>query len=192
MTDPRIFWLSLVFLAACATPGPSLQDSAYAQDEDSATDDGAPPPLPLQVPVQGLMAGLVDSAARDILGPAAKPEAMSTHEWLQAGLAAITLSGASTLITSHGSNPDDVSRLTDPDYQDGAVALQAASRAVGRAVLRTDAKAYHLAAEQLAAACQSCHQEYRPGLHSAASEFIAQDGGATEKTARPLVTEPSP
>ncbi|MDP3739218.1 MAG: hypothetical protein Q8R02_17645 [Hyphomonadaceae bacterium] len=141
-----------------------------------------PQPLPLRVPIKGVMAGVVEFSAHGVFTSAISEMPLTEDDWLAAGLASINLIGSATLITLPGTGPHDAEWVADPDYRRWAEAMQLASISAGAATVRKDRAGLLAAANRIAIACQSCHAMYRPDIPSAASQFAAIGPATAEST----------
>jgi hypothetical protein len=142
----------------------------------------APPPLPLRVPIKGVMAGVVDFSAHGVFTSATSEMPLTEADWLAAELASINLIGSATLITLPGAGPHDAEWVSNPDYRHWAEAMQSASISAGAATVRKDRVGFLAAANRIAIACQSCHSMYRPDIPSAASQFAVIPDARTPST----------
>lgn len=140
------------------------------------------PPLPLRVPIRGVMAGLVDFSAHGVFTTATAEGELSEADWLAAGLAAINLVSATTLITTAGAGPHDAEWVQDPEWRRWAMDMQAASINAGIAIRRKDRASFLSAADRLAQSCQSCHETFRIPPSTTASQFAAASGGDKSRT----------
>lgn len=134
-----------------SSPAPLFQ-SENAQGEEQ---------LPLHVPYRGLMVALIDWSAYGIFSLASKDGPISDEDWTAAGLAAVNLIAAATLLTMRNSNDDDLRRLADPAWLGMAADLQNASVFVAIAVETRDRSDFRRTADMLAKTCQSCHDKFR-------------------------------
>lgn len=171
--------LGLGALAGCVVlPGrPSPGESEAARDTafHQVVLRAAPAPMPLRVPIRGVMAGMIDFSAHGVFVSATSETPLTEDDWLATGLASINLVGAASLITMPGTGPHDAEWVADPSYRRWATAMQEASISAGAASVRKDREALLNAANSLASACQACHEMYRPDIPSAASQFAARD-----------------
>jgi hypothetical protein len=182
----RLSFLALGLLAAAACAG-----CVVYQGKRLPRDAEAPPPmpnvqkialldtpqpLPLRVPIKGVMAGVVDFSAHGVFTSATSEMPLTDDDWLAAGLASINLIGSATLITLPGTGPHDAEWVSDPDYRRWAEAMQSASISAGAATVRKDRAGLLAAANRIAVACQSCHAMYKPDIPSAASQFAVNTG----------------
>lgn len=158
----KTFLIVLAALTApCASP-PSASIEPPGQAGDTGASGGLlPAPLPLLVPLQGVMAGIVTDGAITIFRSAASAQPLSEEDWLTTGLAAINLIGASSLITLAGTGPQDRRRIADPRYRMWAEAMQGASVSIGSAAARQNRTDFLAGARRLADVCDSCHALYQ-------------------------------
>lgn len=157
--------LLLLALAGCAAsaraaPFPATNHPQYAVA--TQTVGQPPPPLPLRIPISGVMIGVIDLSAQTVFDTASETT-LTDAEWSRAGLAAINLIGASSLITLPGTGKSDADWVADPDWRMRATAMQKAS--LEAAIASRDRKQADLiqATQRLTAACQSCHDRFQPG-----------------------------
>jgi hypothetical protein len=181
----RLSFLAAGLLAAAACAGCEvLRGNRLPKDAEAAPRPNAqlialrdaPPPLPLRVPIKGVMAGVVDFSAHGVFTTATSDTPLTENDWLAAGLTATNLIGSATLITLPGTGPHDAEWVSDPAYRRWAAAMQSASISAGAATLRKDQAGLLAAANQIAIACQSCHAVYRLDIPSAASQLAANAG----------------
>lgn len=128
-------------------------------------------PLPMRIPIKGVMAGIIDFSAHGVFTTATSEVPLTEDDWLAAGLASINLIGSATLITSHGPGPNDAIWVADPEWQFWAKAFQKASVDAAMAIKDKNRPDFLRAANDLANACQSCHDRFRITDQRPASEF---------------------
>lgn len=174
----KLTFLACAILAAgCTTPksetvGSPSPQFAVAQ----VADQEAQRPLPMRVPIKGVMAGIVDFSAHGIFTTATSEMPLTDSDWLAAGLASINLIGSATLITSPGAGPHDEAWVADPEWRKWAAAYQDASLDTAVAIRSRNRAAFLTAANDLANACQSCHDRFRitdPRTHGQFAEQMA-------------------
>jgi hypothetical protein len=127
----------------------------------SVAENGAPAPLPLRVPLKGVMAGIIDFSAHGIFTTATSDMPITDVDWLAVGFASINLISSATLITSPGAGPNDEAWVTEPEWQLWAAAYQTAGIDAAVAIRHKDRGALLTSANDLANACQSCHDRFR-------------------------------
>jgi hypothetical protein len=142
--------------------------------ERSAT-AGAGSPLPLRMPIAGVMLGVIDFSSHGLFKIATSEGVPSSQDWYAAGLASLNLIGSSTLITLPGTGNNDDIWVDDPRWRTFATTMQAASVDAGIATRNRDQVALLLAADRLAKACQSCHDVFRPELPKVAVTQFASN-----------------
>ena len=152
---------AVLALAACATPDPEPAATPPRQIAALRIADQGNPPLPLRVPIKGVMAGIIDFSAHGIFTTATSETPLTDSDWLAAGLASINLISSATLITSAGAGPDDEAWVANPEWRHWAAAYQEASVDAAVAIRRKDRAAFLSAANDLANTCQSCHDRFR-------------------------------
>lgn len=138
-----------------------------------APDQESPPPLPMRVPIRGVMAGIIDFSAHGVFKTAMSETPLTDNDWTAAGLASINLISSATLITSPGAGPNDEAWVAEPEWREWAAAYQQAGVNAAIAIRRKDRAAFITAANDLANACQSCHDRFRvtdPRSHSQYAE----------------------
>lgn len=174
-----IVLVGLAALAGCVVlpERPSARQSEATREMafHQVAQQAAPAPMPLRVPIKGVMAGMIDFSAHGVFVSATSETPLTEDDWLAAGLASINLVGAASLVTMPGTGPHDAEWVADPPYRRWARAMQEASILAGAASVRKDREALLSAANRLASACQSCHDIYRPDIPSAASQFAARE-----------------
>lgn len=116
------------------------------------------------MPIHGVMIGVIDFSSFGVFLSATTERPLSEKEWNAAGLAALNLIGASTLITIAGTGPNDAKWTADPAWRQSASNMQAASVAAAIAVRSRNRDALTSAANTLADACQACHAKFRGDL----------------------------
>ena len=173
----RVTLLSLFFACACASvPQPQRASTAPAADIWLAQlTDAAPQaqPLPMRIPIKGVMAGVIDFSAHGVFTTATSEAPLTQNDWIAVSLASINLIGAATLITSAGSGPNDPTWVADPEWRRLANAYQEASVKSAAAIRDRDRSEFLRAANALADSCQSCHDRFRITDRRAPSEFAA-------------------
>ncbi len=118
-------------------------------------------PLPLRVPIRAVMAGIIDFSSHGVFITATAEGPLSDTDWLAAGLAALNLISAATLITTPAAGPRDSAWVKDPDWRRFALDMQVSSINAGIAVRQKSRPALLASAERLAQSCQSCHDQFR-------------------------------
>jgi hypothetical protein len=174
----------LTMLAALTSAASSEAQTPPASAVDPARSGGSGgrPPLPLRVPILGVMAGTIDYSAYGLFSVATTDRRLSEDDWLAAGLAAVNLIAATTLITSEGSGPNDAAWVADPSWRGWADAMQKASLDAAIAVREKDRAALLSSANQIAQACQSCHRQFRPDLPiESARQYAERKGGSKQQ-----------
>jgi hypothetical protein len=174
----HVIALSLLFALGCtglppsadaqATPAPGIQLSQEREGAPRAA------PLPLRIPIKGVMAGVIDFSAHGVFTTATSEAPLAQDDWVAVGLASINLIGSATLITSAGSGPNDSAWIADPEWRRWATAFQQASVQSAAAIRDRDRGAFLRAANNLADACQSCHERFRINDRRSPSEFASQ------------------
>jgi Cytochrome C' len=119
------------------------------------------------------MAGIIDFSAHGVFTTATSEIPLTEDDWLAAGLASTNLIGSATLITSPGAGPNDAEWVANPEWQRWAKTFQQASIDTAIAVKRKNRSAFLGAANNLAGACQSCHEQFRITDRRGASEFAS-------------------
>lgn len=157
---------TVVALTGCTTATvASLPSLSTGVDNLSAPrSSGEAVPLPLLVPVRGIMAGVIDFSAYGVFQAATSSKLLTEEQWSSAGLAAVNLIAASTLITLPSSQPQDAEWIADPEWLRKAADMQNASVLVGVAINRQDGPGLLKTANLLADSCQSCHDRFKPDL----------------------------
>jgi hypothetical protein len=156
---------SLLAVSACAVASgfenwaPDAGLLRIASPVASDADHGDP--LPLLVPYRGLMAGIIDWSAYGVFTIADSKEQLSDSDWAAAGMAAVNIIAASTLLTLPGSGRDDASRLADEEWRDMVEEMQNASVFVALAVQGQDKPRLVAMAGLLADSCNTCHERFR-------------------------------
>jgi hypothetical protein len=164
--------------SACATssePPPASPEAASL----AATH----PPLPLRMPIAGVMLGVIDFSSHGLFKIATSEGVPSTQDWYAAGLASLNLIGSSTLITLPGTGDNDDIWVDDPRWRTFAITMQGASVDAGIATRNRDQVALLLAADRLAKACQACHDVFRPELPKVAVTQFASNLSAPNAVA---------
>jgi hypothetical protein len=168
MSQPRpaslLFVLTLL-AAACATPSdaPAALDVPVAPVA-AAPETASPDPLPLRTSLKGVMIGVIDFSSHGVFQTATTKDLLSDSDWYAASVAAINLIGSASLITLPGTGDEDAAWVADPRWRKWASAFQQASVDSAKAIGKHDRTALLLAADRIARACQSCHDDFRPEL----------------------------
>lgn len=161
---PLAFAVVLSVGACGAEPGPQEPPPVAAGEAPAADEQAATDPIPLQVPINSVMAGIVNRSSFVVFQAATAGEALSEPEWLGVGAAAIDLVGAATLTTIPGTGENDAAWVAEPDWIRFSEDMRDASMAVGRAASQQDASQLSEASARLAQSCQSCHIVFSPRL----------------------------
>jgi hypothetical protein len=130
----------------------------------------------MEISIGDVMAGIIDFSAYGVFVTATSSGPLTEDEWLTSGLAAVNLVGAATLVTTAGAGPEDARWVSDPDWRKMARDMQAAGIRVGNAIRDRDRSSYLKAANQLATACRSCHDQFRPEAPVRGATQLAQAG----------------
>ncbi|MEQ1783882.1 MAG: hypothetical protein ABMA14_21195 [Hyphomonadaceae bacterium] len=128
-------------------------------------------PLPLLVPYRGLMIGIIDWSAYGVFTIADSKEQLSDGDWTAAGMAAVNIIAASTLLTLPGSGREDAIRLAEPEWRDMVEAMQNASVSVALAVQGQDKPRLAATAGLLADSCNTCHERFRELPYERSRDF---------------------
>ncbi len=163
--------LCVIGIGACSPDStPQTPDRAGDAPAQSAGAD-APPgqgaeagPIPLRIPINSVMAGVVNRASFDIFQANTAPNELSEQDWLRVGAAAIDLVGAATLTTIPGTGDNDAAWVAEPDWLKYSIEMRDSAMAVGRAASTQDRAALSEGSARLAQSCQSCHLIYSPRL----------------------------
>lgn len=170
-----VLFASAIALAAC--------DSAYGVEsrthEATASRFASPvagyveqrDPLPLLVPYRGLMAGIIDWSAYGIFTVAASEKQLDDSDWTAAGMAAVNIIAASTLLTLPRSELEDAERFADPQWRGMVEEMRNASVFVALAVQRKDRPGFTTMADLLADSCQACHDRFRTLPRQSSRDF---------------------
>jgi hypothetical protein len=89
-------------------------------------------------------------------------DALSDAQWLLAEQDATNLVAASTLISIPGTGKNDEQWTASTDWQGWTANTQKVALDIRNAVKTKNLTALSEAADRLTAACQSCHDKYRP------------------------------
>jgi hypothetical protein len=172
MKLPCVF-LALLALGACTTP--AMEEAMNARRQTAAAPDAEQDaPLALRVPIRGVMAGIIDFSAHGIFETATSEMPLSEEDWMAAGLASINLISSATLITSAGAGASDQAWIADPAWRRWAEAYQEAGVAAAVAIRGKNRAAFLAAANDIANACQSCHDLFRARDHRIERQLAAQ------------------
>lgn len=158
-------------LAAGCDRSPDAQTPAIQPVLMEASADAGEDYIPLLVPYQGLMAGIIDGSARQIFHRTAAAAPLDDDDWTAAGLAAVNIIATTTLLSMKGGGPQDARRHADPEWRALVEDLQNASVFVALAVQQRDRPALDRMSDLLAKSCQSCHDKFRVPLPSDKSSF---------------------
>src|SRR5689334_19150696 len=119
-------------LGACE---PSQGDNSVRVAVPRSADGTAPVtqsgPLPLRIPIPAVMTGTINRSSYVVFQAAASPGDLSNDDWLRIGEAAVSLTGAATLITIPGTGPQDAEWVANPKWRGLSSDMQAAAIAVG-------------------------------------------------------------
>ena len=173
----RATLLSLLLASACAGAPMALREQAplpaHARLAQQADAQPAAP-LPMRIPIKGVMAGVIDFSAHGVFTTATSEGPLTQDDWVAAGLASVNLIGAATLITSPGAGQKDNAWVADPEWQRLAAAYQDASIRSAAAIRDRDRAEFLRAANVLADTCQTCHDRFRITGQRSPTEFAAQ------------------
>lgn len=161
---------ALVLTAGCDR-SPNAQTSRAQTIRSEASADAGEDYIPLLVPYQGLMVGIIDGSARQIFHHAAAATPLDDGDWTAAGLAAVNIIATTTLLSMKGSGPNDAHRHADPEWRALVEDLQNASVFVAISIQRRDRQALNHMSDLLATSCQSCHDKFRVSLPPDTSRF---------------------
>lgn len=166
---------SALAVSACAVaPGIDSRtpDSAMSRIAASVASNADPgDPLPLLVPYRGLMAGIIDWSAYGVFKIADSKEQLDDSDWTAAGMAAVNIIAASTLLTLPGSGKDDANRLAAPEWRDMVEEMQNASVFVALAVQGKDKPRLVAMADLLVDSCNACHERFRELPYERSRDF---------------------
>lgn len=118
-------------------------------------------PLPLLVPYRGLMVGMIDWSAYGIFSLSTSNTAMDEDAWTAAGMAAVNIIAATSLLSMESANADDKRRSSDAAWRGMVADLQNASLLIAMAVQQRDRAEFTRTANVLANTCQACHDKFR-------------------------------
>lgn len=118
-------------------------------------------PLPLLVPYRGLMVGMIDWSAYGIFSLSTSDAAMDEDAWTAAGMAAVNIIAATSLLSMESANADDKRRSSDAGWRGMVTDMQNASLLIAMAVQQRDRAEFTRTANVLANTCQACHDEFR-------------------------------
>ena len=142
--------------AACLTVSLAWRPG-LAQDTDGAEY------LPLQTSINALMVALVDHSAHE-LWQAGSSQTLSPLNWRTVEQHAVQLMAAGTLVSLGGTGPADAGWVATSDWQDWSQRMTDAARAALDAARETNQGALNRAGGALVAACQGCHDAFKPEL----------------------------
>lgn len=154
--------LAALLSAGCAAT--SVHTVSAGADTALQSPGDAPLPLPLGMSIKGVMIGVIEFSSYGVFRSATSTKALTEQEWTAAGLASLNLIGSSSLITIAGTGPEDDAWVRDPRWRASAIDFRRASMDAGIAVRNRNADDLLLAANRIASACQSCHDNFRPQL----------------------------
>ncbi|HVY87968.1 MAG TPA: hypothetical protein VG942_03820 [Hyphomonadaceae bacterium] len=162
-------------LAACSNPTVIPPRAIHLKAENIRLESEATAPLPLRVPIRGVMIGIVDFSSYGLFKVATEKAPLTDSDWTAAGYAAVNLISAASTITLPGTGPDDASWTNDPRWRSIATSLQAASIDAGIAIRNKDRGKLLQAANAVASSCAACHTLFRPGDSKPAGRQFAQN-----------------
>ncbi len=120
-----------------------------------------PPGIPVSTSINAIMVALVDHAAHYIW-EAGYADTLSGRDWQQVEQHAIQLAASGPLISLGGTGELDQGWAVTPGWQDFSQQLTDAAIAAHGAVESQDQQALVSAGDAIIAACESCHQEFKP------------------------------
>lgn len=118
-------------------------------------------PLPLLVPYRGLMVGMIDWSAYGIFSLSTSDAAMDEDAWTAAGMAAVNIIAATSLLSMQSANADDKRRASDTTWRGMVTDMQNASLLIAMSVQQRDRAEFTRTANLLANTCQTCHDKFR-------------------------------
>jgi hypothetical protein len=148
-----------LLFGGCSTPAPQQP----AQPVAKAT----PPPSGPPVSINAEMVALVDHAAHALWDAEIKGKAPKTNnDWENIAEHATQLAAAGSLITLPGSGPNDITLTQQPNWQKWSRGVSDAGMAALKASQTKSMEGLLAANNDLVAACEGCHKEYKPSLPS--------------------------
>lgn len=147
-------------IAAIGAAGLSL-----AACKPAAPPKAAVEPIPMGVTINAMMVGTLDFAADGIWRPAALKTNLTDDEWLLAQQDATTLVAATSLMSIPTVGGErDARFVTDPQWRQWTLALQAAGEDALEAAKKHDKQALKDAGDAAVEVCQACHTHFKPGM----------------------------
>ncbi len=119
--------------------------------------------LPMQTSINALMVALVDHSAHE-LWRAGSSQTLSPLDWRTVEQHAIQLVASGTLISLGGTGAADAGWVATPAWQEWSQRMTDSALAALEAVRETDQGALNRAGGALIAACQGCHDAFKPEL----------------------------
>ena len=119
--------------------------------------------LSVQTSINALMVALVDHSAHE-LWQAGSSQTLSPLDWRTVEQHAIQLIASGTLVSLGGTGAADAGWVATPAWQDWSQRMTDAAQAALEAARETDQGALNRAGGALVAACQGCHDAFKPEL----------------------------
>lgn len=119
--------------------------------------------LPMQTSINALMVALVDHSAHE-LWQAGSSQTLSPVDWRTVEQHAIQLIASGTLVSLGGTGPADAGWVATPAWQEWNQRMTDGAQAALEAARATDQGALNRAGSALVAACQGCHDAFKPEL----------------------------
>jgi cytochrome c556 len=172
-----VAWAAAV--AACsegASRDPSAPEAVNAKFESPELERSQQSAqLPSLVPYRGLMSGIIETSAFDVFTFATIDRNLAEDDWTSAGMAAVNIIAASTLLTMPSTGQADAPRLADPEWARMAEDMQSAGVFVIMAVQRRDREGLARMADLLADTCKSCHDRFRAPPPKSVRDFAVRN-----------------
>lgn len=151
----RMLCLPVVSIAAACGP----------VDAPTGTSPTVAVPFVPEVSINEVMVGQMDHAARFIFDLGTNPDQqLLANTWIEVEHHAIQLAAATSALTMGGSGGNDATWVAQPDWRAHTQRFNDAALAALQAARNQDLLAVRAAAEVMAEACDSCHQQYKPEI----------------------------
>jgi hypothetical protein len=135
--------------------------STVALAEKATTTDRAF--IEVQTSINAIMVAVVDWAAHEVW-EAGYAETMTGRNWLTAKQYATQLLAAGTLVSLGGTGRVDETWVTNPEWQRWSSRMIDDTKDALRAIEAQDQEALVVAGEGLVAACEGCHEVFKPTI----------------------------
>jgi len=152
--------------------------------------------IPVSTSINALMVALVDHSAHEIW-QAGSAETLTDRDWQTAEQHAIQLLASGSLISLGGTGVADTGWVMAPAWQEWSQIMTDGASAALAAIQDADQEALNDAGDTIVAACQGCHQVFKPDIategltHMPHYELSPQDNVTLKSAVVTLAAQPA-